>query len=1048
MNLTKISVDRPITTIMASLIVIVISAVAFSRLPIDLMPDVSYPSITVSMTYDGAAPEEIETLLARPMEQALGSVSNIDRIDSSCEEGRALIRLRFEWGSNLEDVVNDVRQRVDRIRGAVPEGADPPVIYRYDFRQSPILRLGVAADMAPKDLRRLADDYLKPRFERVVGVAAAEVEGGLRREIQVNLNSARLNAVNMTPGMVVARIREENLDLPAGEVQEGDLELMVRTKGQFSSVADLDRIIVATRDGVPIYLRDVAEVVDGLEEERQVFRINGENGIRLSIVKQSTSNTVEVARLVQEEAQRLMLDRPDLTVATLFDSSHFIEDAIAGVRSAAISGSILALVILIVFLRNLRSTFIVAMSIPFAVMASFALIYFAGFTLNIVSFGGLAIGIGMLVDNSIVVLENIFRHREAGMSGREAALKGTSEVTLPIVASTLTTIVVFVPLLFLTGPAKIMFGQLSYVVSFSLICSLVVALTLIPMLCSRLLVVESREAMQNETIRHRIYRIGAAVLDSVDYAYRGLLDRALKHRFAVLAGSMILLGVAIPFGRIIPFEYMPTSDQDEVDVDAEMDPGTSLAVMDARFTRIENIIRETIPGEFRHLETSFGLSTSMRGGASNEGEVEVGLLPASERTLSSDEIAAKLRDALADMDSMRIRTRPGGGLFIFRMMEGDDSISIDIRGYDRAEAERIALEVAEKLESIPGVAGVRQGQQQAQPVLGLNIDRAKAADAGLSVSQIARELRTNFGGDIATRYREGGDEYEVMVRLREEDRLTSEDLGDLWMVTPSGARVPISNFLSQKRDTGPTRINRVDQQRSVTVTAGLEPEATLGNVMQVVRRELADIEMPEDFSLVYGGEYKDQVESYRQLAVGMLLAFVLVYMVMAAQFESLIHPLIIMFAIPFAAIGVILALVATETTLNIQSILGMTMLGGIVVNNAIILIDYTNLLRREHGYSLIEAVEEAGRHRLRPILMTTSTTLLGLAPMAIGVGSGSELQAPMARVVVGGLTTSTLITLVFVPVLYVVVEEFLARFRRTAAASEPAPLDDSTAIAK
>jgi HAE1 family hydrophobic/amphiphilic exporter-1 len=1038
MKITEAAIDRPITTVMFFLIVIVMSVVALIKLPIDLMPDVSFPSLSVTVNYPGAAPEEVETLIARRIEEAMGSVDGIKRMDTDCQEERAVVRLRFEWGADLREVSNDVRSRLDRIRGAMPEEAEPPVLYKYDFNASPIMHLAVAGDMDAARLRHTAEYDLKPRLERVKGIASVDVSGGLRREIQVNLIQESLDALNIRPRDVVNRIRAENLNLPAGEVGEGDLDLLVRTYGQFTSPKDLEEVIVAVRNDTPIYLRSIAEINDGFQELRAAARVEGQDVVILSVVKESTANTVQVAEDIRDEIEQIQIDMNYLTLTNLYDSSRYIEDAISGVKSAATYGGILAIIVLLVFLRNIRSTLIIASAIPVSVMAAFSLIYFAGFTLNIVSFGGLALGVGLLVDNSIVVLENIFRHRESGESRRNSAVNGTGEVSMAILASTLTTIVVFVPLLFLSGPAKIMFGQMAYIVAFSLICSLVVSLTLIPMLARKFLRVESLEVTPNESLHHKFIRLTEGILLGIEAGYRKLLHVALAHRTLVLFSCTAIFVMALPFLRTVPFEYMPATDEGEVRVYGEMAPGTRLEAVDAGFREIERIVREKAGDEIKVVQTEFGLTQWWRSGGANGGNVTLRLKDRDERKHSSMEIANLLRKELNDIPGMKIRTRASGGLFIFRILgRQGERLSVDVRGHDRDTAVRLAEQIKKKIEAIPGISDARIEDIEPRPDVGLLIDRRRAAEAGLTVSEIAQAVRTKFGGDIATRYREMGDEFDVRVRLRDEDRSSMANLDTLWLVTPTGNRVPASNFVRQRRGMGPQEIERKDQERSLSVQANLMPGATLGNVMQEVQRDMREINMPEGFALVYGGEYEDQQDAYRQLGLGLLLALLLVYMVMASQFESLVHPLIIMFSIPFAFIGVIATLLLTNTTLNVQSILGTTMLAGIAVNNAIVLVDYINMLRRKRGMSLREAVEEGGRRRLRPIIMTSLTTMLALSPMAIGLGSGSELQAPMARVVIGGLFTSTLITLLFIPTLYTSVEEFKERFRSKKPAQSP-----------
>lgn len=1028
MKLTEIAVDRPITTTMIVSIVVVFSAVALTRLPIDLMPDVSFPSLNVSVQYPGATPEEIETLITRPIEEAMGSVENVEILESSSNEGQARVQLRFAWGTNLDEAANDVRERLDRIRGRLPDDIEPPTLSNWDFNQSAVMRFGLASDTMPlSDLRYLAEHSLKPRLERTPGVAQVNVGGGRVREIQVDLAKEKLDAVDLAPQTVVQSLRAQNINLPAGEVYSGSTALTMRTQGQFVAPDELKNVVVATRDGVPIYLRDIADVQDGLEELRRIERINGKPGITMGIYRRSGSNTVAVAQATNKEIERIRQDYPELSIITLRDNSRFIENAISNVRTAALSGAVLAVVILLIFLRDLRSTLVIASAIPISVMASFSLIYFSGFTLNIVSFGGLALGVGLLVDNSIVVLENIFRHRERGQEARAAAIDGTKEVATAIIASTATTLVVFLPLLLLSGSASIMFTQLAYVVAFSLACSLVVSLTLIPTLARRLLRVESMEATPDETFFHKIYRVGEHVLSAIENVYRRTLHGALRHRYTVVVGSAALLAAILPIYQLLGFEYMPQADEGEVRVYGRMAPGTRLDAMDKAFTEVERVVWESAGDDIDNVYTEFGMADRWGGGTSR-GSLQVQLTSKEERSRSSQEIADALRERLSKIPGLRVFTRASGGLFIFRVVSPEaDNIQVEVRGYDRDTALQVAEDVHHALASIEGISDARVNQDEGRPEIGLRIDRYKAAEAGLTVSDIAQNIRTNFGGEIATRYREGGDEYDVRVRLQENDRMTLKDLSEHWIVAPDGERIPASNFLRQNRTSGPTEIERKNQERVIEVRGNLEPDYSLGNVMSEVSKKLNALPLPEGFTLYFGGEYEEQQQAYRELVVGLALAVLLVYMVMAAQFESFIHPMIIMFSIPFAAIGVLLILWMTGTTISVQSILGVIMLAGIVVNNAIVLVDYVNMLRRDHGMELREAVEEGGRRRLRPILMTTLTTSLALVPMAVGLGSGGELQAPMARVVIGGLLTSTLITLVLIPVLYTSVEEMLGR---------------------
>jgi HAE1 family hydrophobic/amphiphilic exporter-1 len=1026
MKITEVAVDRPVATIMFFLCVMVVSVVSLSMLPIDLLPDVSSPTLTVVVEYPGAGPEEVETLLALPIEESMGSVSGVKEIESTCIEEVAEVRLAFDWGTNLTTVLDDVRQRLDRLRGTFPEETEPPYIYRYDINTWPIMRLGLAVAMTPMEMRELAERNLRPRIERIPGVAAVHVDGGLKREIQVNLFKDKLDNLHLTPSDIVDRLRAENMDAPVGEVAEGNMNLLVRTEGQIRTPKELENIVVARREGVPIHLRELAEVVDGHEEIRSQERVDGGPAVTMSIVKQSSTNVVDVANRINEEVLRIESEMPQVDLVTLYDNSRFVRDAISGVQAAALEGSVLAIIILLIFLHNIRATMIISLAIPVCVMASFSLLYFCGLTLNIMSFGGLALAVGLLVDDNIVVLENIYRLRHAGVPAREAAIRGTSEVSLAITASTLTTVVVFLPLLFLTGTAKILFGQMSYVVTFSLLCSLVISTTLLPMMCSRLLVVHDKRS------RGWIERLAGStesLYERFDMAYKRSLFFVLRHRVMTTFVCLSTLVMIFPYFRSLPFEYMPATDENEVRIYGEVAPGTRIEEMETKFLELERIAREELANEAIAFQTSFGMGSGFSNTAS-EGTVRIRLVDKHARTKSSKELADTLHKRIQTVPGISARARASGGLFVFRMLRGQgESLSVTVRGYDLETGQKLSEKIKEILQSVPGVADARIDDVLPRPSINLQIDRSKAAEAGLNVSDIAEAIRIKFGGEVATRYREEGEEYDVLVRLREKDRYSPDDLNNVWLVTPSGEKVAASNFLIQHRGMGPSQITRIDQERVFGVDANLAPNETLGNVMIRVQEAMTKLELPKGFRIVYGGEYEDQQDAFRQLMMGFILSVLLVYMVMAAQFESLLQPLLIMMAIPFALIGMVLALMFTNTTLNVQSILGTTMLAGIAVKNAIIMIDYTNLLRRSYHMPLLEAIAESGRRRLRPILMTTLTAILGLLPMAIGLEAGSELQVPLARVVVGGLCTSTLITLFFIPVSYSLLEEGLERAR-------------------
>jgi len=804
-------------------------------------------------------------------------------------------------------------------------------------------------------------------------------------------------------------------------MDEGKYEVLLRTRGEFQNVDEVSKVVVASRGGTPIYLKDVATVTDTHEEIRQVVRVDDKPGIRFSIRKQSGANTVLVAEKVREQLQLIQKSFPNISIWPLMDSSIFIQRSIDNVRSAAISGSILAVLILLLFLRNMRSTLIVAISIPVAVIGRFSLMYFNGFTLNTMSFGGLALGVGMLVDNAIVVLENIFRHREGGMSHREAAIEGSSEVAAPIVSSTLTTVAVFVPLVFLSGMSGVMFKELSFVVSFSLLCSLLVALTLVPVLCSKYLRVRMPDAKAHPWL-NKIINTSGRMLDWLDEQYQLAIRWSLNHRKTVLFGATALFAGSLALVPLIGFEMMPETDESEVRVSIELSPGTKIEVTDDASKRIEAILKREVP-EMEHMMSEVGGGGWMSS-STHTSDIRLQLVDKSKRQRSSQDIVSALRNKLNIQPGMQVRARSSSNNGMMSRMGGGggDRVSVEIRGFDLAQADQLAKQIKDQMDTVPGITDSNISRREGMPEMMIEVDRDKAASLGINASDIANTLETVIGGRRATQFRQDGEEFDILVRLNEAQRANIGQLQYVSIVTPSGQSVPIGNLVQVQRREGPVSIERQDQERIIRITAGYT-DRDLGSIMRDIDQKLSGMSLPSGFSIYYGGEFEEQQKSFRELLFSLILAIVLVYMVMAAQFESLRDPLIILFSIPLAVIGIALMLFLTDTTFNMQAFIGTIMLAGIVVNNAIVLIDYMNLLRRRDKLLLRHAVALAGRRRLRPILMTTLTTVLGLVPMALGIGEGSEVQAPMARVVIGGLTASTLITLLFIPTIYTMIEE-------------------------
>ncbi|MGH9346362.1 MAG: efflux RND transporter permease subunit, partial [Vicinamibacterales bacterium] len=889
-------------------------------------------------------------------------------------------------------------------------------------------------DFDPVALREMAQNDLSQRIERVPGVAAVTIDGGLRRQIHVQLSKEKITALNLPVDRVVTLLRTENQNIPLGEIDEGDSTYLLRSQGQFTNLDDIRNLVVLTKDGVPVYMRDIAEVRDSTEDRRQFMRINERPGVRMRVQKQSGENTVAIARGVKAEMERINREVPGVHLQVLDDSSRFIERAIHNVQEHALIGSMLVVFIIFAFLRDWRATLIVSTSIPISVIGTFALLYFAGFTLNTMTFGGLALGVGMIVDAAIVVLENTHRHLEMGKDRMTAAIEGAEEVWSAIVASTLTHIAVFIPLLFLSGMSSVLFTQLSIVVMFSLSMALFVAVTIVPVLCSRWLTLPHVAAGRGGFMG-RFYRASERFLQGMDERYRRIVHTALAHRPTVVGTSITLVVVAVFLLPMVGFELVPQADEGEVRVDVELPVGTRIERTEAMVLRLEETIRRAVP-EARMIITNAGGGGGFGpggGGGSHRGEFQIRLVPRDERTRTNNEISMALRRQLSGLPGVVVRARPSGGNFqMNRMLGGGDSrLALEIRGHDLNDSRRLAQEARSVMENTPGVADVRIGREEGRPEISIRVDRPKAALFGLSVTSVAETIQTNVAGTQAAFYRERGNEYPIVVRLRQEDRERIRDVEDVLVSTPAGQVVPAKNLMVVDRETGPVQIERKNQERITRVNA--ETEVTLSEAVNAVQDRLGQVRVPPDFSVGFGSEVEEQTRAFRQLQMMLLLAIVLVYAVMASQYESFRDPFIIMFSVPVAAIGVVLMLLLTGTAFSLQAYIGVIMLAGIVVSNAILLVDYTNTLRHRDKLSIRDAVELAGRTRLRPILMTSLATMLGLVPMAIGIGEGGELQAPLARVVIGGLLASTIVTLVLVPAVYTLFEEgWKGLFRKAA----------------
>lgn len=1035
MTLPALCVRRPVATAMLTLIAVVVGLFSMFRLPIDLLPELEIPTVSVRAEYGSASPEEMERLVTEYIEESISVVAGVDELTSTSGEGSSRVTAKFVWGTDVNEAANDIRTRIDRVIDELPDDLPRPRVSKYDINAFPIVILGIASPLNPVELTEMVEEELLYRFERVAGVAQVDLWGESNREIRVELDIDRVRALGLPLDRIVQSIREANVNLPAGEIDRGGYEVTIRTPGEFVSIDQLASTVVAVRERGPVTLADIATVVDTHEDMTRLVRMRGRSAIRLAVRKESDANTAKVAQGVLEVVEEIRASYPQVEVIPISNQGTFIERSIINVANSVLMGGGLAVVVLLVFLRHLRSTMVIAVSIPISVLATFALIFAGGFTLNLMTLGALALGVGMMVDSSIVVLENIFRRgKEENEDSTTAAIRGTGEVAMAIIASTATTLVIFLPLIFVRGVSGLLFREFALVVGFSLAVSLMVSLTVVPVLSATLL----KKSPKAETNAEpgdgpddgpdagragRLRALGDRLFLSIDRTYAGVLGDALGARLVPIAASVLLVIGAVLLIPRLGSEFMPPADEGEVSVSGEMEVGTKLDIVDAQTRLMEEVVYAEVP-ELLAAYTSVGASGWSPEDAA-EGEVSMTLVPASERSRSNAEVAEALRRTLENtIPGMTIRARaPQGQRMLQRVLgSGGQGLEVEVRGFEPARLDAIAAEVEKAALGIAGVTDVRAEQRVGVPQELVLVDRVKAADLGVSVQRVAQTLETALGGSRAGSYRENGREHRILVRLSDARNIELASILDLTVRSENGEDVALRNLLTVESGRGPLVINRKDQQRYTTVSVNISGRDT-GSVARDLQAELARLPKPAGYDIQLAGTFEEQKKSEREMALTFALAIVLVYMVLASQYESFVDPLIVMLAVPTAGVGVIAMLFATNTTLNMQSYIGCIMLAGIVVNNAILLVDQAGRLRREGGLSARDAAREAGRRRFRPILMTSLTTILGLLPLALGIGEGAEAQAPLARAVIGGLTCSTLVTLVLVPAVYSLVHD-------------------------
>ena len=1029
MNLPDFSVKRPVTILMLFIGLILIGLISSQNLGLDLLPDLSFPMSAIMVSYPGVAPQEIENMVTIPLEEAIGTIQGVKKISSFSREGSSVVLMEFNWGTDMDMSAINIREKIDQVKGYLPDDASDPIIIKFDPSLMPILVLGV--DSEEKDLQKLqeyAEDIIKPRLERLEEVASVSINGGLSRQILISIDNEKLRSNQLSFGQVAAALAGENINLPAGTLREGTINFLVRTLGRFESIQEIEQVLISNIRGKQIYLSDIAKVEDTFKDRNSITYVNGKPGIMVSLQKESGKNTVTVARRVFKELKAIQKLLPDdISITPVFDSSDFIQKTISQVGWVALYGAIIAVFVLLFFLGNLSSTLIISFAIPISLIFTFTLLYFSNLTLNMMTLGGLALGIGMMVDNSIVVLENIFRYREIGTDVKKSACLGASEVGTAISASTFTTIAVFFPILYVQGIASELFRPMGYTITFSLLTSLLVALTLVPMLSSKILrfrvKTESQSDAKGRLIQDSLGH-GGKIFNFVREEYASLITWSLKHRIIVFILAVVIFAGSILLIPFVGTEFLPSSDQGQFNISITLPTGTNLETTREIVSEVEKIVSK-IP-EIKSVLTTAGEGSGgmgFSGGGGNSGTIMVNLVEQNQRKRNMSQIINDLRQKIGTYPDAQIKFSQQG----FSFSSGSD-LEIKISGDSPDELERIANRVIELTAEVEGIYDLESSVEDIRPELHVNIDRGKANLYGLNTAQIASTVQDALLGRVVSLYQEEGDQIDIRIRLDEEDRNSIEEVENLLISSNVGLQIPLKEIAEVIVDSGPKGIDRENQQRIINVSGNIS-ERFLGKVIQDAKQKLEKLKLPEDYRYEFVGQNKEMQESFMQLAQALVLSIILVYMIIAAQFESLLMPLAVMFSVPFSLIGVIMGLLLADKSLNVLSYIGIIMLVGIVVNNSIVLVDYINKLRKK-GMERNEAIILGGETRLRPILMTMFTTVLALVPMAISIGEGSELRAPMAITIIGGLSSSTFLSLIIVPIFYTFLDDISQKFSK------------------
>ncbi|KIO44412.1 MULTISPECIES: efflux RND transporter permease subunit [Porphyromonadaceae] len=1035
MSIFNTAVEKPITTLMIFVGIIVLGVFSLVQLPVDQYPKMDPPYLSVMTSYPGANAADIETNITKILEDQLNSVEDLKELTSTSYDNLSVIQLEFEWEANLDEAANDVRDAIDKAMDNLPDDIDRPSLFKFNTSMMPVIIYSLTADASYPGIEKIVDDKVINRLNRVDGVASVTIAGSPKRVIYVDLDPNKLDAYNMTVESLGNLIAAENKNLPAGNLKMGIMDYQVRVEGEFDDSEKIKNIVVATNNGKSILLKDIAIVKDTIKDITLEQLINRQQGAILLVTKQSDANTVAIAKTVKKEMAQIMKELPpDIKIDVLVDSSDFIVQSINNLSETLMYALIFVVLVVLLFLGRWRATFIIALTIPISLIVAFIYLFITNESLNVISLSSLSIAIGMVVDDAIVVLENITKHIERGSAPREAAKYGTNEVWLSVIVTTLVTVAVFFPLTLVTGMTGILFKQLGYIVCITVCTSTVTAISLTPMLSSQLLRLQDKDTQKKES-KFSYNSTVMRLLDKLDAWYERLIRWSLYHKTTITLTAVVIFVASMFLAKYISTDFMPQNDQGSMNVYVKMQTGQRVEETKRVALQIDSIMRANYP-EIRQINLSYGsededagFSSLFNKTGSNILNIRARLVDLKDRNRSVFTIADDLRSRLKELPDVlvyTVSTSSGGSM-------SSNNVDIEISGFDFEQTNKLAATIKQKMEDVPGAEDINISRDDDKPELQLFLNQDKLSRHGLTTTEVANALRNRVYGYKPTKYKEDGEEYDVIVRLQEKYRSSITEIENILITNAAGEKIRLKELGEIKEYWSPPNIERKSKQRLVKVSITPSRGVSLGDIAVAAQKVIDDMknEIPQEISVYVGGSYEDQQESFSSLAMLMVLAMLLVYIVMASEFESFKMPFIIMLSIPFAFSGVILALLLTNTTMSVIAALGAVMLVGIVTKNGIVLIDFINLMR-ERGIRLYDAIAQACRSRLRPVLMTALTTILGMLPMALSTGEGSETWRPMGVAVIGGLVFSTIITMIIVPVIYAAMDKSGSRDKKKA----------------